>query len=674
MRSFSLLLCGAAAAVLAACETVPTTDLNRAGETAGPLFSDYQGAPEVVRRSGAIPTEATGIVFHDVNRNGTQDAGESGLAGVKVTNGRDVVLTDPNGAYILPAMDDMAVMVVQPSGYQVPHNENWVPQFAYQHKPAGSPKPLRFGGLAPTGTLPSAINFPLIEASGGNNFTCAVLGDTQTYANQEVGYFRDSTIDDILDRPQAEQPDCVLAVGDVMGDDLNLIPRMAEIIGTLKAPQWWVHGNHDLDFDADTDADSADSWRRLWGPNNFAFEVGDVLFITLDNVYYPCGEDDAATPGREFCIDDEVKRYNGRLTEDQLTFVAGLLQHTDEDKLIVFAHHIPFVGFYDQMAAPHQTDNVNALYALVEGREALSLSGHTHTMANLSPGDSFAGWSQMVSVDAIPFRHIIAGAASGAWYHGDFDTHGVPMALQRLGAPRGWLKLDVNANQYKETYVGSNVGRERRMWVSVNTPVFRSWYNQIVRWQQTPANRRDPVPPLSINDLPDVKILTPRDLERGTWVTANIWDGSTETLAEVIIGERTIPMERTQEARGEEARIGAEWADPFAVQRQLSVSRYALESRSGISRNQGYESFRGGQFGPSSPQPQYAVADRNMHLWRARLPEDLEAGVHVARVIATDRHGRTTEDTIVLELRDRQPAPRFDKAPFEEFEDGPPIR
>ena len=660
--------------LLVACETTQAP-LSPAGPTNASIFEDYQGEPEVVRRStGTSGDSISGTVFVDSNRNGSQDRSELGLAGVKVSNGRDVVVTDADGYYTLPARDDMAVMVIQPSGYQVPHDEDWVPQFAYQHKPGGSPKPLRFGGLPDTGALPSEVNFPLIKTVSQQRFSCAILGDTQTYANQEIGYFRDSTVDDILDRPESEHPDCVLAVGDVVGDDLGLIPRMTEVVSTLEAPQWWVHGNHDFDFDADYDEDSADSWRRLYGPNYYAFEIGDVLFFAIDNVVYPCTKEDAELAGREFCVEDERKRYNARITDDQMTFIKGVLENTDDDKLVVFSHHIPFVSFVDQTTSAHQTDNVKELYAMVEGRRALSLSGHTHTAENFSPGDSFEGWKAQLYLDSLPFRHIIAGAASGGWYNGDFDVHGTPMSLQRMGAPRGWLQLDVQGNEYVDTYIGANMGRERRMWVSVNTPIFRSWYTQIMNWRDQPASERDPVPPLSINDLPDVKILTPRDLSRGTYITANIWHGSSDTKANLILGERTLPMQRTQEAKGEGAKIGAEWADPFAVQRQLSVARHALESRSGISRNQGYELFRGRSFGPQVPQPQSSIADRNLHLWRARLPEDLPLGVHVATVESTDRHGRVTRDTIVIEIREQLPPARFRKDVFEAFEDGPPVR
>jgi hypothetical protein len=648
------------------------------GLPAAPVFAahhePYFASIETLPRGAGEAQAVQGVVFEDLNRNGRRDPGEPGVAGVLVSNGIEVARTSADGAYRLSLRDDMSVFVIQPSGWRVPTNRDWVPQFAYQHKPQGSPKPLRFGALPPTGPLPEAINFPLIRDAGEDRFACAVLGDIQAYSNQEIGFFRDSTVDDILDRGPGAV-DCVLAVGDVMGDDLGLIPRMANIIGTLRVPQWWVHGNHDYDFDADHDRDSADSWRRLWGPAWYAFEMGQVLFIALDNVVYPCGAEDARRPGRDFCVTGERKRYNGRIPDDQMAFVRNLLALTDPAKTVVLATHIPLVSFADNGSVVHQTDNAAELYAMVKGREALSLSGHTHSLENLSPGDSFAGWPGAVGVEAVPFRHIIAGAASGAWYQGDFDVHGVPMALQRFGAPRGWLKLEFDGPSYVETYIGSNVGRERVMWLSFNTPDFRRWFETIDEWRQQDIKARAPVPPLSIHDLPDVKTLTPQDIAEGTFLTANVWAGSTETKVTISINDGPgEAMTRTQQASGEEVRFGAEWADPFAVQRQLSVARIAMQSRSGDPRAQGLELWQGRRFGPAAPQPQGAISDRSPHLWRYRLAPGLPEGAHVATVRVEDRHGRIHEDRIVFEVRSERPEPLWRADVWNAFQDGPPVR
>ncbi|MCB0688728.1 MAG: hypothetical protein KDC53_19450, partial [Saprospiraceae bacterium] len=44
---------------------------------------------------------ARGKVYLDANGNGTYDDGESGLAGIKVSNGRDVIKTDHLGKYTI---------------------------------------------------------------------------------------------------------------------------------------------------------------------------------------------------------------------------------------------------------------------------------------------------------------------------------------------------------------------------------------------------------------------------------------------------------------------------------------------------------------------------------------------------------------------------------------------
>jgi hypothetical protein len=52
--------------------------------------------------------------------------------------------------------------------------------------------------------------------------------------------------------------------------------------------------------------------------------------------------------------------------------------------------------------------------------------------------------------------------------------------------------------------------------------------------------------------------------------------------------------------------------------------------------------------------------DRNLHLWRWRLPDDLPTGAHGAEVVSVDRHGRETVDHVVFEVRNQRPLPYFD--------------
>src|SRR6476646_10452361 len=65
-----------------------------------------------VARSPAV--KISGVVFDDVNRNGTRDAGERGVAGVAVSNQDTVVTTDASGAFRLPGQGTGVVFVSTP--------------------------------------------------------------------------------------------------------------------------------------------------------------------------------------------------------------------------------------------------------------------------------------------------------------------------------------------------------------------------------------------------------------------------------------------------------------------------------------------------------------------------------------------------------------------------------
>ncbi|MFP4060176.1 MAG: metallophosphoesterase N-terminal domain-containing protein, partial [Bacteroidales bacterium] len=90
-------------------------------------------SPQLIGK-GAGAENISGYVFDDANKNGTMDNGESGVAGVLVSNGLEWVRTKENGFYEIPVRSDMNLTIVQPAGWRVPVNELMVPQFFYIHK------------------------------------------------------------------------------------------------------------------------------------------------------------------------------------------------------------------------------------------------------------------------------------------------------------------------------------------------------------------------------------------------------------------------------------------------------------------------------------------------------------------------------------------------------------
>ena len=640
----------------------------------------YTGSVEVVREVGPAPRAAgrsetlRGRVFEDSDRDGRSD-GEEGVPGVVVSNGRDVVRTDERGRYELPVFEGMTAYVTQPSGWQVPVDADGVAQFHYHHLPAGSPQ-LRFGGLAPTGPLPSAVNFPIVrgdERAQDELTRCAVLADVQTYNGRELGFARDGLVADLVDLQREEEQrlaECgALMLGDVAGDDLGLYPRIKEVLGASGLPLRFVPGNHDLDLDATDAAHSFDTYKRELGPTTYSYDVADVHYVVMNNVKYPCAPEDDADGTRPHCADPAgAPSYSGVLGEQQLTWLEADLATVPKDKLVVLATHIPMVSFADATSTKHQTADVLDVHELLEGRPALSVSGHTHSTERMLTGDSYAGWEQAVGVTELPFPHVVAGAPSGDWYSGDLGVDGRPMALQRDGARPGFLTLDVDGSQFRDTFhvIGEESGKQ--MALSLNSPRWRDWFTQLVEFAAARERGEwDAVPPVNVNDLGDTGLVTPADLGQDTYLTANVWYGSTDTEVSVSLdGGEAQPARRTQQARGEAANTGARSADPAAATRQLQVARYAFESTSGDEDAQGFELYRGSKYGPGPAQPGGNLADRATHLWQYRLPSDLAEGVHTAEVTATDVSGRTYTETHTFEVRAQLPRQDFRTELFED--------
>lgn len=197
--------------------------------------------------------------------------------------------------------------------------------------------------------------------------------------------------------------------------------------------------------------------------------------------------------------------------------------------------------------------------------------------------------------------------------------------------------------------------------VGVNSPHWRTWFNTLAEWRaKNPNSEPGKTPPLNANDLGDPRLLTPQDLSGGSWITTNFWMGSTDSSVTVSLdGGPAKVAQRTQPATGEGQLIGAEYADPVAATRQFSVGRTAQESTSGNPLAQGYRLYRGSAYGPGPARPGNNVADRMHHLWRFDLPEDLEPGVHHAKVTATDSYGRRFTQTLSFSVAEERAQQEF---------------
>lgn len=404
--------------------------------SSGPSFAQAPSAGSV-----------TGIVYEDRSKAGGRQSGDPGLAGILVSNGREVAKTGTDGRYTLPIGEEGIVFVIKPTGYSVPTDDNNLPRHSYVHQPNGTPADLalRFGGLEPTGALPASVDFGLTRADEPTAFDVILFTDPQPESAAELEFVRDTALVSVLGTRAAFG----MTTGDVMFDDLSLYPRYNRLIGRIGVPWWHIGGNHDLDFEAPDATRSRETFKRTYGAPYYAFNHGSALFLMLDNVRY-LGASTAPAGG-------SGGKYEGRFGERQLAFVANVLKETPADRLVVVAMHIPLVTDLDPNDPAQTSIDRDELIRLLAGRPVLSISGHTHTTEHHYLGEGGQ------------HHHHVLTAVSGSWWSGPYDRRGIACADSRDGTPNGYHVLSIEGARYTTRFVPASQPAATTMRISLES-------------------------------------------------------------------------------------------------------------------------------------------------------------------------------------------------------------
>ncbi len=378
---------------------------------------------------------AVGVVFHDANENGVRDAGERPLAGVRVSNGRDIVRTDLRGTYRLPVSDDTIIFVIKPRGWRTRIDADMLPQFYYIHKPNGSPK-LRYPGVAPTGPLPESVDFALVPKREPDEFKAILFGDPQPRDQREVDYMAHDVIEQLI----GTDASLGVTLGDIAFDNLDVLKPQARAIAVLGIPWYNVIGNHDINYDARDDAHSDETFERHFGPAYYSFDHGPVHFIVLDDVEWLHEKDGKG-------------HYQGGLGTDQMAFISADLELIPQDQLVVLMMHIPLTGVRDRQQ----------LYRLIEKRPfCMSISAHQHYHEHVFI-DQADGWR-----GPKPHHHLINVTVCGSWWSGMPDERGIPHTTMADGAPNGYSVISFDGHQYQLDFRAA--GRPKDYQMSIMMP------------------------------------------------------------------------------------------------------------------------------------------------------------------------------------------------------------
>lgn len=332
---------------------------------------------------------------------GSVVCGTEKLEGVVVTDGTNFTRTKSNGKFSLNARDDAEfVYILTPSGYVAPF-VNGTPQF-YQK----------------TDKSKKSYVFDLLRTSAGKDYSFAAVADPQTMIMEQFETFKREPFED-LKASVSQYPDnaFILVLGDICSDSWELYPGFKDLFATAGVPVYCVPGNHDHNFAGKSDHDATKEYRDAFGPENYAFFVGDDVFIGVDNI-----------------VGGGDKKYINGYSDEVVAFVKHVLGFVPVTaKVYIFQHST--VKWKDKY-----NKNGREMLRILSGRDVKFISGHGHVNEFYALRDGME-------------EHNIAAIHGNKW-NGYYCVD---------GSPRGYRLYENRHGKLRWYYKGIGMGRSCRM-------------------------------------------------------------------------------------------------------------------------------------------------------------------------------------------------------------------
>lgn len=359
------------------------------------------------------------------------------LSGVVVSDGLHCYATDAKGKYYLDA--DLAatdyVFVSTPSGYAAPVAEGHAIFWKW----------LKDETKGSDGKY--AIDFTLKKISQPERYTIFIFADPQprksTAGLDKLGYHSLDCCNDMYRdmreyaATMTDRPVYGIGLGDIVHQDLTLLPVYRQGMATTGITTYNVIGNHDQGHRFMDDKEASKDYEAVMGPANYSFNLGGMHFLMLDNMI---AGDAAAGKYSDECATG--------LTDEIWDFVVNDLSHVPlTTPLMVCAHSPMMRGFNESKiggkdrSGQHLGDLRNILSKYPK---AYVWAGHTHTTYNY------------VDKDYPVIESHTLTRVTGALWSNDY--------LGANGTPRGYVVFDYDHGdiswRFKPTFyqTGSFIG------------------------------------------------------------------------------------------------------------------------------------------------------------------------------------------------------------------------
>ena len=374
------------------------------------------------------------------------------LAGVQVSDGRQIVLTDARGRYKMKTdKADSIVFITTPSGYKAAMIDALRPGFwQILTKPAGKREVHNFN-LVPE----SQDKYSIIFITD-----CHFASDP---SRNDLARFSETVLPVIkreYDAAAAKGAVYTVNLGDFAHDrywyDFNFNEYKAEQFlaqAGYPSPVYSVTGNHDNDgavagLGENTDFVSAWNYRHTWGPACYSVNIGGDHWIFMDSVEYL----NEGAPDAKHKNINGSRNYNCRFLDKDLDWLREDLKYVSADTRVFFCCHVPVVNdaSKSEVLMPGQAE---LLYDIFRDFPMVYLfSGHTHKHINTDMGQFTR------------FKQFIFGATSGSmWQH--------PEGYQPIGSDscnQAFNVMDCSAAVPQPRYVAVNGSPEMMRVYDIN--------------------------------------------------------------------------------------------------------------------------------------------------------------------------------------------------------------
>ena len=184
-------------------------------------------------------------------------ANRKGVAGVAISDGFSVVITNSKGEYIInPHQNAIQICMSTPSGYEFKATYN----IAEQYEMLGSR---------------NQYDFELVRLKKNDDkHNFIIWADPQVKNKKDVQQMMETAVPDVQKEIATMGPDALvhgICVGDIVWDNHALFPDYNAAVAQMGIPFFQALGNHDMDYRQGGDDTSDMTFKEVYGPTYYSF-------------------------------------------------------------------------------------------------------------------------------------------------------------------------------------------------------------------------------------------------------------------------------------------------------------------------------------------------------------------------------------------------------------------